>query len=67
MTRIITSAMRDNHIIDAIETHTAKLVDKSLVRRESILNEQQRQKRREAQARREFREQTGQSWKGILK
>ena len=62
MTRIITSAMRDNYIACAIETHTSKLVDRHLVKHASALTEQQRQRRRELQAEREYREATGERW-----
>ncbi|HEX5362356.1 MAG TPA: hypothetical protein VFW49_14920 [Fluviicoccus sp.] len=59
--------MRHDYIQHAIGAHISSLVDKPVSKRESTLTEQQRQKRREAQARREYREQTGQSWQGSLK
>lgn len=58
----ISPAQHDLFIQATIGTHIASLVDKHLVKREETLPPAKRQKRRELQAAREFREANREPW-----
>lgn len=56
------SLMRHQSIQHAINAHIAGLVDKTIAKREIHLSEEQRQRRRELQAKREEREANREVW-----
>lgn len=56
------SLMRHQSIQHAINAHIAGLVDKPIAKREIHLSEEQRQRRRELQAKREEREANKEPW-----